>query len=130
MIQSEARARFVDFSIIIRSLLRSLHESLLAVHRSAAGKGLGYAARAGHLRTVEAFIGSLGVDVEAVDRAGWAATMRAARNGQTDTVNIPRSGKKAWWCFIAGSRLNHSATLSIRRQRRDSNSRVFPQLLS
>jgi hypothetical protein len=54
MIQSEARVRFVDFSII-----RSLHESLLAVHRSAAGKGLGYAARAGHLRTVEAFIGSM-----------------------------------------------------------------------
>ncbi len=91
MIQSEARVRFVDFSII-----RSLYESLLAVHRSAAGKGLGYAARAGHLRTVEAFIGSLGVDVEAVDRAGWAATMRAARNGQTDTVNVLTGTAPMW----------------------------------
>jgi ankyrin repeat protein len=90
MIQSEARVRFVDFSII-----RS-HESLLAVHRSAAGKGLGYAARAGHLRTVEAFIGSLGVDVEAVDRAGWAATMRAARNGQTDIVNVLTGTAPMW----------------------------------
>ena len=52
----------VDFSII-----RSLYESLLAENRFAAGRWdwVG-AARGGHLDIIEAFIGTLGVDVDAV----------------------------------------------------------------
>jgi ankyrin repeat protein len=72
----------VDFSII-----RSLYESLLGVYRLAGGEGLGGAARGGHLDIIEAFIGTLGVDVEAVDQWGETALMHAAENGHTDIVN-------------------------------------------
>jgi ankyrin repeat protein len=73
----------VDFSII-----RSLYESLLVENRFAAGDGIVNAARGGHLDIVEALIGTLGVDVEAVDE--WdskTALMCAAENGHTATVN-------------------------------------------
>ena len=72
----------VDFSII-----RSLYESLLAENRYAAGDGMGWAARGGHLDIIEAFIGTLGVDVDAIDHYGDTALMRAAEHGHTDTVN-------------------------------------------
>ncbi len=52
----------VDFSVA-----RSLCESLLSASRFAAGEGLGYAASGDHLDIVDAFIGTLGVDVEAAD---------------------------------------------------------------
>jgi hypothetical protein len=60
----------VDFSII-----RSLYESLLVENRFAAGDVMTCAARGGHLDIIEAFIGTLGVDVEAVDQNGWTALM-------------------------------------------------------
>jgi hypothetical protein len=81
----------VDFSII-----RSLYESLSAVHPLAGGEGLVNAARGGHLDIVEAFIGTLGVDVDAVDVHDACrperpdtvtALMHAAEHGHTDTVN-------------------------------------------
>jgi hypothetical protein len=73
----------VDFSII-----RSLHESLLAVSRRAGGVGLAGAASGGHLDIIEALIGTLGVDVEAVDHEdGSTPLMHAAMNGHTSTVN-------------------------------------------
>jgi hypothetical protein len=72
----------VDFSII-----RSLYESLSAENRCAAGDGMTCAASGGHLDIIEAFIGTLGVDVEAVDQNGRTALMFAAENGHTDTVN-------------------------------------------
>ena len=72
----------VDFSII-----RSLYESLLAENRFAAGDGMTCAACRGHLGIIEAFIGALGVDVEAVDYDGYTALMCAAMHGHTDTVN-------------------------------------------
>ena len=72
----------VDFSII-----RSLHESLLAVSRRAGGVGLAGAASGGHLDIIEAFIGTLGVDVDALDHYGETALMLAASNGHTATVN-------------------------------------------
>jgi ankyrin repeat protein len=72
----------VDFSII-----RSLYESLLGVYRLAGGCGMTCAARGGHLDIIEAFIGTLGVDVDAADEDGWTALMRAAKNGHTATVN-------------------------------------------
>jgi ankyrin repeat protein len=72
----------VDFCII-----RSLYESLLAENRRAAADGIGYAARGGHLDIIEAFIGTLGVDVEAVDQGSLTALMWAAKNGHTATVN-------------------------------------------
>ncbi|MEO2191042.1 MAG: ankyrin repeat domain-containing protein [bacterium] len=72
----------VDFSII-----RSLYESLLAENRYAAGDGMGWAARGGHLGIIEAFIGTLGVDVDAVDEIGMTALMHAPWNRHTDTVN-------------------------------------------
>ena len=75
----------VDFSII-----RSLYESLSAVHPLAGGEGLVNAARGGHLDIVEAFIGTLGVDVDAVDRNQMTASMAAAMHGHTDTVNALR----------------------------------------
>ncbi len=53
----------VDFSVA-----RSLCDSLLSASRFAAGEGLGYAASGDHLDIVDAFIGTLGVDVDAVDR--------------------------------------------------------------
>ena len=45
------------------------------------------AASGGHLDIIEAFIGTLGVDVDAIDHYGETALMRAAGNGRTDTVN-------------------------------------------
>jgi ankyrin repeat protein len=72
----------VDFSII-----RSLYESLLVENRFAGGEGMGYAARGGHLDIIEAFIGLLGVDVDAVDAYGTTGLMRAAMYGHTDIVN-------------------------------------------
>jgi hypothetical protein len=72
----------VDFSII-----RSLYESLSAVNRFAGGDGIVCAASGGHLDIVEAFIGTLGVDVDAVDEYGSTALMRAAGRGHTATVN-------------------------------------------
>ncbi len=72
----------VDFSII-----RSLYESLSAVSRFARGDGMVWAARGGHLGIIEAFIGTLGVDVDAVDEIGMTALMHAAWSGHTDTVN-------------------------------------------
>jgi ankyrin repeat protein len=73
----------LDFSII-----RSLYESLLAVSRRAGGEGMGYAAIGGHLDIVEAFIGTLGVDVDAVfDENGKTALMIAAIYGHIATVN-------------------------------------------
>ncbi len=72
----------VDFSII-----RSLYESLSVVHRLAGAEGLAAAARGGHLDIIEAFIGTLGVDVDAIDHYGDTALMLAARNGHTATVN-------------------------------------------
>jgi ankyrin repeat protein len=72
----------VDFSII-----RSLYESLSAENRCAAGDGMTSAASGGHLDIIEALIGTLGVDVDAVDWIGWTALMYAAFHGHTDTVN-------------------------------------------
>ena len=73
----------VDFSII-----RSLHESLSAVTPFAAGGGLGWAARGGHLDIVEAFIRTLGADINADDdESGSTALMRAAERSHTDIVN-------------------------------------------
>ena len=72
----------VDFSII-----RSLHESVLAVSRRAAWEGLAGAVRGGHLDIIEAFIGTLGVDVDAVDLWGQTALMIAAEKGHTAIVN-------------------------------------------
>jgi ankyrin repeat protein len=72
----------VDFSII-----RSLYESLSAVHRLAGAEGLAAAARGGHLDIIEAFIGTIGVDVEAVDQGGLTALIWAAMYGHTATVN-------------------------------------------
>ena len=72
----------VDFSII-----RSLYESLLVENRRAGGVGLAGAASGGHLDIIEAFIGTLGVDVDAIDQIGYTALMRAAENGRTDIVN-------------------------------------------
>jgi ankyrin repeat protein len=72
----------VDFSII-----RSLYESLSAVHPSAAGDGLVLAAGEGHLDIVDAFIGTRVVDVDAVGRDGYTALMLAASYGQTEIVN-------------------------------------------
>jgi hypothetical protein len=50
----------------------------------------GYAALGGHLDMIWACIGTLGVDVEAVDRSGRTALMRAAYNGHTDRVRAFR----------------------------------------
>jgi ankyrin repeat protein len=72
----------VDFSII-----RSLYESLSAVHHLAGGEGLVNAARGGHLNIVEAFIGTLGVDVDAIDHYGDTALMRAVVGRHRDIVN-------------------------------------------
>jgi ankyrin repeat protein len=73
----------VDFSII-----RSLYESLSAVHRLfSGGEGLVNAARGGHLNIVEAFIGTLGVDVDAIDHYGDTALMRAVVGRHRDIVN-------------------------------------------
>jgi hypothetical protein len=72
----------VDFSII-----RSLYESLSAVSRRAGGEGIGHAAIGIHLDIIEAFIGTLGVDVDAVDMNGETALMRAAIHGHTDSVD-------------------------------------------
>jgi ankyrin repeat protein len=73
----------LDFSII-----RSLYESLLAVSRFAGGEGMRWAASGGHLDIIEAFIGTLGVDVEAGDEYGLTALMCAAYQGHTDIVNV------------------------------------------
>ena len=80
----------VDFSII-----RSLYESLLVENRFAAGDGMGWAAGGGHLDIIEAFIGTLGVNVEAVGDDGWTALMCAAEQGHTDTVNALAGTYKA-----------------------------------
>jgi len=72
----------LDFSII-----RSLYESLLGVYRLAGVEGLVNAAIGGHLDIVEAFIGTFGVDVDAVDEYGNTALMSAAQKGHTGTVN-------------------------------------------
>jgi ankyrin repeat protein len=72
----------LDFSII-----RSLYESLLAASRFAGGEGMRWAASGGHLDIIEAFIGTLGVDVEAGDEYGLTALMCAAYQGHTDIVN-------------------------------------------
>jgi hypothetical protein len=68
----------VDFSVI-----RSLYESLsgleiMTSRQSATEDGMRCAARGGHLEIVEAFIETLGVDVEAADQNGWTALMYAA----------------------------------------------------
>jgi hypothetical protein len=106
----------VDFSII-----RSLYESLSAVDRFAGGEGLAGAARGGHLDIIEAFIGTLGVDVDAVDQYGRTALMYAAmhglagthkanveavdrggwtQNGHTDTVNALAGTHNAMWRLL------------------------------
>jgi hypothetical protein len=72
----------VDFSII-----RSLCESLSAVDCFAGGDGLVNATSGGHLDIIEALIGTLGIDVDAVNRYGTTALMYAAGHGHTDTVN-------------------------------------------
>jgi hypothetical protein len=71
----------VDFSII-----RSLYESLSG-WIALPGDGMRCAARGGHLEIVEAFIGTLGVNVDAVDGYGSTALMLAAHQGHTATVN-------------------------------------------
>jgi ankyrin repeat protein len=102
----------VDFSII-----RSLYESLLAVSRLAGGLGLGDAARGGHLDIIEAFIGTLGVDVDAVDWNGETALMRAAYNGRTDTVNalagthsanVDAVDEKGWTALMLAAEKGHT----------------------
>jgi hypothetical protein len=74
----------VEFSII-----RSLYESLsgLTSRHAAVEDGMRCAARGGHLEIVEALIGTLGVDVDAVNRDGLTALMFAAQKGHTATVN-------------------------------------------
>jgi ankyrin repeat protein len=72
----------VDFSII-----RSLYESLREVSHRAGGEGMRDAARGGHLDIIDAFIGTLGVDVDAFDQLYMTALMCAAMYGHTDTVN-------------------------------------------
>jgi hypothetical protein len=106
----------LDFSII-----RSLYESLLAVSRRAGGEGMRCAARGGHLDIIEAFIGTLGVDVDAIDHYGDTALMRAAEHGHTDTVNalagtynanveaVDQNGQTALMC---AARNGHTATVN------------------
>ncbi len=106
----------VDFSII-----RSLYKSLLVQNRFAGGVGLAGAASGGHPDIIEAFIGTLGVDVDAADADGYTALMCAARHGHTDTVNAlagthnanvhaaDRSGTTALM-FAAGK--GHTATVN------------------
>ena len=72
----------VDFSII-----RSLYESLSAVDCFAGGDGLVNATIGGHLEIIEALIGTLGVNVDAVNQSGWTALMHAAVKGHTAIVN-------------------------------------------
>ncbi len=73
----------VDFSII-----RSLYEFLREVEPIAGERGMMDAALGGHLDIVEAFIGTFGVDVDAVEEEGCStALMLAAGYGHTDTVN-------------------------------------------
>jgi ankyrin repeat protein len=106
----------VDFSII-----RSLHESLLAVSRRAAGEGLAGAARGGHLDIIEALIGTLGVDVEAVDEDDWTPLMHAAWNGHTDTVNalagtynanVEAVDEKGWTALMHAAWNGHTDTVN------------------
>jgi hypothetical protein len=105
----------VDFSII-----RSLYESPLAVDRRAGGEGIGYAARGGHLDIIEAFIGTLGVDVDAVDEYGWTALMRAASYGHTDTVNALAgthnanvdADKSGWTELMLAAKNGHTDTVN------------------
>ena len=106
----------VDFSII-----RSLYESLSAVHRRAGGEGLVNAARGGHLDIVEAFIGTLGVDVDAVDRNQMTASMAAAMHGHTATVNalagthnanVEAVGQNGYTALIFAAHNGHTATVN------------------
>ena len=100
----------VDFSII-----RSLHESLLAVSRRAGGLGLAGAASGGHLDIIEAFIGTLGVDVDAIGHYGQTALMWAAQEGHTDTVNALAGTHKA--NVDAVDEIGQTALMLCRRER-------------
>ena len=110
----------VDFSII-----RSLYESLLAENRYAAGDGMGWAARGGHLDIIEAFIGTLGVDVDAIGHYGETALMRAAGNGRTDTVNalagthnanVDAFDRSGWTALMLAANHGHTDTVNALRR--------------
>ena len=56
------------------------------------------AAENGHTDTVNALAGTYNANVDAVDRYGQTALMRAARNGHTDTVEALRAlGASSEW---------------------------------
>jgi hypothetical protein len=106
----------LDFSII-----RSLYESLLAVSRFAGGEGMSWAASGGHLDIIEAFIGTLGVDVEAVNRYGETALMLAAAKGHTATVNalagtynanVDAADEKGWTALMFAAATGHTDTVN------------------
>jgi ankyrin repeat protein len=107
----------VDFSII-----RSLYESLLAENRFEAGDGIVNAARGGHLDIVEALIGTLGVDVEAVDEEdSMTALMWAAKNGHTATVNalagtynanVDAVDEEGWTALMYAAQDGHTAAVN------------------
>jgi hypothetical protein len=106
----------VDFSII-----RSLYESLLVENRRAGGVGLAGAASGGHLDIIEAFIGTLGVDVDAIDHYGETALMHAATNGHTDTVNalagtynanVDAADEDGWTALMFAAMNGHTDTVN------------------
>ncbi|MEO2192633.1 MAG: ankyrin repeat domain-containing protein, partial [bacterium] len=107
----------VDFSII-----RSLHESLLAVSRRAAGEGLAGAVRGGHLDIIEAFIGTLGVDVDAIDHYGETVLMIAAEKGHTAIVNalagtynanVEAADENGWTALMRAAWNGHTDTVNV-----------------
>jgi ankyrin repeat protein len=95
----------VEFSII-----SSLYESLLVENRRAGGVGLAGAARGGHLDIIEAFIGPLGVDVDAVDEYGRTALVCAASKGHTATVNALAGTYNA---NVEAVTINHNGTTAL-----------------
>ena len=106
----------VDFSII-----RSLYESLLVENHFAAGDVMTCAASGGHLDIIEAFIGTIGVNVDAADERGRTALMWAARYGHTDTVNalagthnanVEAADEDGWTALMHAAEEGHTDTVN------------------
>ncbi len=106
----------VDFCII-----RSLYESLLVENHFAAGDVMTCAASGGHLDIIEAFIGTIGVNVDAADERGRTALILAARYGHTDTVNALAGTHNAnveavdhdgWTALMRAARYGHTDTVN------------------
>ena len=114
----------VDFSII-----RSLYESLSGLEimtysrQSATEDGMRCAARGGLLEIVEAFIETLGVDVDAVHPLDCkTALMFAAENGHTDIVNalagthnanVEAVDNEGWTALMWAARNGHTDTVNV-----------------